>query len=130
MELNFHKGVINYMAEAYTDNDSIIRGILTSIPDGKYHWVKSEPWLKFFKKKTYHGWLTVETNKEHKNFIWTTHKNTHEPSSSKAKNLTVDKETGQLLFYMVAGFSCHVRWSIYNQDSKYKDAMLNFANDI
>lgn len=118
------------MAKANTGNSFILRSQLTSIPDGSYHWTKVDPWWRFFLKEYSYGWLTVETNKEDKKFMWTTHKETHDPHIAKAKNLTINKNTGQLRFYMESVLSFHIKWSIYNQDDKYKDAMLAFANDI
>jgi len=52
------------MAKENTENDFILRPNLLDIPDGVYQWSKVKPWLKFFKKRHYYGWLTVETIEE------------------------------------------------------------------
>lgn len=62
--------------------------------------------------------------------MWTSHKDTHDPSFGKAKNLTIGKTSGILTYYMESSLSFWIKWSRDREDDKFKQAMLNYANDI
>lgn len=110
--------------------EPIYKPNLLSIPDGLYPWRKKKKYGFFFEKTVSYGWLEVSTDKNTRDFMWTSNKNTHDPTTSPAKNLTLDKNTGLVKFYMESAISMWIKWSVYKTDDTYLEKMLNFIKDI
>lgn len=96
---------------------------LLTIPDGLYCWKKKKKWMKFFLHYEYYGWLSVETRRNCKEFMWTSGKDAHDASTSPAMNLTIDMNTGRVMFYMESAITMWVKWSTYDNENKYLEKM-------
>jgi hypothetical protein len=111
---------------------TIIKKNLLDIPDGVYCWKKKVKYLWFLEKWKYYGWIEVSSRNNYKDFMWTSHKNSHWPydGNGPAMNLTLDKNTGMIKFYMESAISMWIKWSIYKNDDTYLEKMQNYISKI
>ena len=103
---------------------------LLTIPDGLYCWKKKKKLMKFFSYYKYYGWLSVETHNDDKEFMWTSGKDTHDPFTRPAMNLTIGINTGRVRYYMQSAISMWIKWSAYDSDDKYLQKMKSYMKEI